>query len=68
MRRDLFSDTPAPRAPDAKRADGPAQSERPRGAPVAHRCAVCGGFAPFGEGLPHRGERVVYYCREHKPQ
>lgn len=59
MRRDLFSSLPAPRAP--KKAPPPRER-----APVAHRCAVCGGFAPFGRGLPHRGERVVYFCREHE--
>lgn len=63
MRRDLFSQPRATREPT--KAEGAAK-RAPNAAAGSHRCAVCGGFAPYGKGLPHRGERVVYFCREHK--
>lgn len=62
MTRDLFAKPSAARAPAKARAVTKRESKT---APGPHRCAICGGFAPYGKGLPHRGEPVVYFCREH---
>lgn len=62
MTHDLFS-KPSARAPAKARTAVRQDSNAALG---PHRCAICGGFAPYGKGLPHRGERVVYFCREHK--
>ncbi|WP_424360231.1 hypothetical protein [Methylocystis parvus] len=69
---DLFAHERAGRrARDRKKDEAPKITPHlAAAAPYAlnHRCAVCGGFAPFGRGLPHRGESVRYFCREHEPK
>jgi hypothetical protein len=66
-----MSDLFAPRGNQKQFAPEARKSEPPAGAKASagdHRCEICGAFAPFGLGLPHRGERVRYFCQEHKPK
>lgn len=69
MAKDLF---PPPPRHSRQRADAPSSAPISpviaAAAPCAlsHRCEICGGFAPFGRGLPHRGEVVRYFCQKHK--
>lgn len=69
MAKDLFSSAAgAPRPCDEASPPAPISPVIAAAAPYAasHRCVICGGFAPFGRGLPHRGEVVQYFCEKHK--
>ncbi len=60
---DLFASLPDP--PPPALAGAAPIGTRDLTDPRAHRCFRCGVVTPLGKGLPHRGEPIVWACKDH---